>query len=82
LARSLRHVGRNRPRIDQWRWRLGLYRLERALVDEEFVEHALDRCLGLIGTGIAHVVMLEAGLYDRNSSLLAYFLVRKEPDWN
>src|SRR5258706_15528068 len=47
-----RHVGRNRPRIDQWRCRLGLYRLERALVNEEFVEHALDRCLGLIGTGI------------------------------
>src|SRR5256885_8368328 len=65
-------VERNRARIGQCRWRLGLDRLERALVDEEFVKHVLDRCLGRIGTGIAHVVMLEAGMDDRNSSLLAY----------
>src|SRR5713226_149321 len=71
-------VERNRARIDHWRRRLGLDRLERTVVDEEFVKHVLDRRLGLIGTGIAHVVMLETGIDDRNSSLLAYLLVRND----
>src|SRR5258705_10677042 len=72
------HGGRNRARIGQCRWRLGLDWLERAVVNEEFVEHALDRCLGLIGTGIPHVIMLEAGLYDRNAKLLTDFFRRND----
>src|SRR6266849_8021332 len=73
-----RHVGRNRPRIDQWRWRLGLDRTQRAVVIQEFVENALDRCLCPVRTGIAHVVMLDAGLYDRNARLLTDFFRRND----
>src|SRR5258708_36302788 len=72
------HGGRNRARIGQCRWRHGLDWIERALVNEEFVEHALDRCLGLIGTGIPHGIMLEAGLYDRNARLLTDFFRRND----
>src|SRR6266581_2948301 len=71
-------VERNRARIGQFRWRLGFDRFERALVDQEFVKHILDRRLGLIGTGIAHVIMLETSIDDGNSSLLARFLLRKD----
>ena len=41
------------------------------VVVEEFVEHALDRGLCLVRTGVAHVVVLEAGLHDRDAGLLA-----------
>src|SRR5258708_1464596 len=52
-----------------------LDRLLRALVIEEFVEHALDRCLCLVRTGIAHVVVLVAGLHNGNPGLLTDFLI-------
>src|ERR1700681_2616763 len=68
----------NRPRIGQWRRRLCLDRLQRAVVDKEFIKHVLDRCLGLIRTGIAHVVMLETGINDGNSSLLAHVVCRDD----
>ena len=37
---------------------------------QELVEHALDRCLRPVRTGIAHVVMLETGVYHRDAGLL------------
>ena len=72
-----RRVGRNRPGIGHQRRRLGVDRLQRAVVVEEFVEHVLDRCLGLVRTGIAHVVVLEAGTHDRDAGLLADFVSRE-----
>src|SRR5712692_7949898 len=71
-----RRVERNRPRIGQRRRRLD--RLERAVVIEEFVEHALDRFLCRVRTGIAHVVVLEAGTDHRNPGLLADVVVRND----
>src|SRR6516225_6847168 len=41
------------------RRRLGWRRPQRTFILEELVEHALDRGLGLIRSGIAHVVVLE-----------------------
>src|SRR5665213_507119 len=57
-----RRVERNRPRLGDLR-RVGLHRLQRTVVVEEFVEHALDALLRLLGAGIAHVVMLEVGTH-------------------
>ena len=42
---------------------------------EEFVEHGLDRRLGLVRTGVAHVVMLEAGVDHRDAGLLALLVI-------
>src|ERR1700704_1972040 len=70
-----RRVERDGPRLGHQRRRLGgIDGLERAVVIEEFVEHALDRRLGFVRAGVAHVVMLEPGLNNRNAGLLAYFV--------
>jgi len=63
LDRCDRHVGRNRPGIGHRRRRFCDDRPELAFVIEEFVEHALDRRFDVVGTAIAHVGVLVAGLY-------------------
>src|ERR1700761_6639327 len=60
-----RRVERNRPRHGFRRDR------RRGVVVEEFVEHPFDRGLRLFRPGIAHIVMLEAGLDDRDTGFLA-----------
>src|SRR5665213_478085 len=65
-----RSVERNRSRFGDL-GHVGLDRLQRAVVVEEFVEHALDGLLCLLGAGIAHVVMLEIGTHHRNPRLRA-----------
>src|SRR3984893_13697145 len=74
-----RRVERNRPRVGHDRRGFCIDRLERAVVGDELVEHVLDRYLGLVGTGIAHVVMPEAGVDDRDPGLLALFGGRNDP---
>src|SRR5882757_769769 len=65
-----RRVERNWPRLGhRWR-RFCPNRLERAVVVEELIEHALDRRFDVVGTAIAHVGVLVAGLYHRNARLL------------
>src|ERR1700722_8116281 len=72
-ARGLRSVlgnwriGRNRPGIRHRRRRVCFNRPERAVIIQEFVEHPLDRGLGFIRTGVAHVVVLERGAHDGNA---------------
>ena len=72
----------NRPGVSHQRQRVCNDRLERALVIEEFVEHALDRRFDVVGTAIAHVGVLVAGLYDRNARLLSDPFRRNDPDWS
>src|SRR5579863_2488314 len=71
-----RGEGCNRPRIGHRR-RL-LHGAERAIVVEEFVEHPLDRRLGFIRAGIAHVVVLKSGANNGNPGLLTDFFVRND----
>src|SRR3984957_10013705 len=69
-------VERHRPRIGQGGRRFGRDRLERtAVVIKEFVEHALDRLLDLLGTAIAHIGVLIAGSHNRNPGLLAILVI-------
>src|SRR5450432_2282923 len=67
-------IQRNRSRLRDLR-RIALDRFERAVVVEEFVEHALDRVLDRIRTAVAHVGVLVAGLHDRDAGLLADLLI-------
>src|SRR6266545_2354925 len=69
-----RRVERNRPRLGDFRC-IGIDRLERAVVFEELVEHALNCGFDVIGTAVAHVGVLVAGLHNRNAGLLADVLI-------
>src|SRR5450432_617169 len=63
-------IQRNRSRLRDLR-RMALDRFERAVVVEEFVEHALDRVLDRIRTAVPHVGVRVAGL-------LADLLIRND----
>src|SRR5674476_392257 len=79
LDRCDPHIGSNRTGIGHQRRRVCNDRPERAFVIEEFVEHALDRRFGVVGTAIAHVGVLVAGLYDRDARLLTDPFRRDDP---
>src|SRR4051794_27011330 len=42
-----------------------------AVGDQELIQHAQDRVLGLVRASIAHVIVLEGGLHNRNPRVLA-----------
>src|SRR6201999_4477567 len=69
-----RRVKRDRSRLGDLR-HVGQYRLERAVILEELVQHALDIRLDVVGPAIAHPVVLVAGLHDRDAGLFASAVV-------
>src|SRR6202171_166456 len=73
-----RRIGSDRPGAGHRRRILGHHRPERTVVCNEFVEHVLDRRLRLVGAGIAHIVMLEAGIDHRDPRLLALRRIRDD----
>jgi hypothetical protein len=81
-GRGLWRIDRDERRhgagIGHQRRRLCHDRPERAFVIDEFVEHAPDRFLCGIGTGIAHVVVLEVSADHRNAGLLTNLLGRND----
>src|SRR6516165_3182790 len=46
-------------------------------VSKKFVEHTLNRAPCIIGAGIAHVIMLESGVDDRDSRFVGLLFARE-----
>src|SRR5579859_2353319 len=66
-----RYIGWDRSRV-QLDLRAGFDRLNVARVvrlGEELVQHALDRGLGHLRSGVAHVIVLEVGAHDGDAVL-------------